>query len=454
MIVMKFGGTSVQDAEAIDRLCGIVRSKLDKQPVVVLSAISKATDTLINSANLAAAGKLVNAIEDIEDLKDRHFEISSGLLKDDASLSELKLKLLIYFSEINDLLKGVSLLNELTPKSHVKIVSYGELMSTLITSYAMKERGINALLLDSREFIITDNNFLKGEPDINEITVRTKKSLAENIQTGFIPVIQGFISSSKNGVQTVLGRGGSDYTASLVGMALDAEAIEIWTDVDGMLTADPRKVNGTKIISKISFEEAAEITYFGAKVLHPMTIQPAVEKNIPVWIKNSGSPETEGTIILNTVSENGAEVKSISCKENITVMNIFSMRMLNSYGYLKKIFEVFDKHKTSVDLITTSEVNVSVTLDNNEFLDDIKKELSEYAKVNVEKNKSLVCVVGSNIRNTKGIAAKIFGVLTDYNITMISLGSSLINISFVVDQDKLTDVLQKLHDTFFKAVDN
>jgi len=237
-------------------------------------------------------------------------------------------------------------------------------------------------------------------------------------------------------------------------MALDAEAIEIWTDVDGMLTADPRKVTGTKIISKISFEEAAEITYFGAKVLHPMTIQPAVEKNIPVWIKNSGSPETEGTIILNTVSENGAEVKSISCKENITVMNIFSMRMLNSYGYLKKIFEVFDKHKTSVDLITTSEVNVSVTLDNNEFLDDIKKELSEYAKVNVEKNKSLVCVVGSNIRNTKGIAAKIFGVLTDYNITMISLGSSLINISFVVDQDKLTDVLQKLHDTFFKAVDN
>ena len=450
MIVMKFGGTSVQVAEAIDRLCSIVRSKIDRQPVVVLSAISKATDTLINCANLAAAGELAKANEDIENLKTRHIEISTGLVEDETSLSELIQKLTIYFSEITDLLKGVSLLSELSPKSHVKIVSYGELMSTLITSCAMKERGINSLLLDSREFIITDNNVLKGEPNISEITLRTQNTLSASIQNGFVPVIQGFIASSMDGTPTVLGRGGSDYTASLVGMALNAEEIQIWTDVDGMLTADPGKVTGTRIISKISFEEAAEITYFGAKVLHPMTIQPAVEKNIPVWIKNSRSPETEGTIILNYVSDNEKEVKSISCKENITVMNIFSMRMLNSYGYLRKIFEVFDRHKTSVDLITTSEVNVSVTLDNNEYLEDIKSELSEFAKVNVEKDKSLVCVVGSNIRNTKGIAAKIFGVLSDYNITMISLGSSLINISFVVDKDKLKDVLQKLHDTFFK----
>ena len=266
MIVMKFGGTSVQDAEAIDRLCSIVRSKLDRQPVVVLSAISKATDTLINCANLAAAGELAKANEDIENLKTRHIEISTGLVEDETSLSELIQKLTIYFSEITDLLKGVSLLSELSPKSHVKIVSYGELMSTLITSCAMKERGINSLLLDSREFIITDNNVLKGEPNISEITLRTQNTLSASIQNGFVPVIQGFIASSMDGTPTVLGRGGSDYTASLVGMALNAEEIQIWTDVDGMLTADPGKVTGTRIISKISFEESTS-TWALAKIL-------------------------------------------------------------------------------------------------------------------------------------------------------------------------------------------
>lgn len=450
MIIMKFGGTSVQDAEAIDRLCEIVKTRLSKQPVVVLSAISKATDTLISCAKIAADGKLNKANEKISKLSERHFKIASDLIKEKESLAELNEKLTEYFTDLKDLLNGVSLLSELSPKSHVRIISYGELLSTLIASYAMKEKGINSVLLDSRNFIITDNNYLKGEPQNHEIALKTQSEILKFIKKGFVPIIQGFISRSKNGVQTVLGRGGSDYTASLVGMALNAKEIEIWTDVDGLLTADPRKVNGTKILSKISFEEAAEITYFGAKVLHPMTIQPAVEKNIPVWIKNSGSPETEGTIILKDVQENEGEVKSISCKENITVVNIFSMRMLNSYGYLKKIFEIFDRHQTSVDLITTSEVNVSVTVDNVEFMDEIIMELSAFAKVNIENDKSLVCVVGSNIRNSKGMPGKIFSVLSEYNITMISLGSSLINISFVVDRVQLNEILQKLHDTFFK----
>jgi aspartate kinase len=450
MIVMKFGGTSVQDAEAIDRVCNIVKSRVSKKPVVVLSAISKATDILIQSAELAAGGKLREAKDKISKLKDRHIKISSELLKDENSLRKLKEKLTEHFSDINDLLKGISLLSELSPKIQARVVSYGELLSTLIASYAMKEKGVNSVLLDSRDFIITDSNYLKGEPQIDEITVRAQVNIPEHLKKGFVPVIQGFISRTKHGAQSVLGRGGSDYTASLAGMALNAKAIEIWTDVDGILTADPNKVEGTKIISKISFEEAAELAYFGAKILHPLTIQPAVEKNIPVWIKNSHSPEAEGTLILNAAGENENEVKSIACKENVIVINIFSMRMLNSYGFLKKIFEVFDKHKTSVDLITTSEVNVSVTLDNDEYLEEIKSELSEFAKVNVETDKSLVCIVGSNIRNTKGISGKIFGVLTDYNITMISQGSSLINVSFVVDKGNLNDVLQKLHNTFFK----
>lgn len=450
MIVMKFGGTSVQDAEAIDRVCSIVKSRIGKKPVVVLSAVSKATDTLIQSANLAAEGKLREAKDKISKLKDRHFKISSELVSNENALGELKEKLSEYFSDISDLLKGISLLSELSPKIQARVVSYGELLSTMIASYAMREREINSVLLDSRDFIITDNNYLKGEPQTDEISVRAQVEISEHVKKGFVPVIQGFISRTKDGAKSVLGRGGSDYTASLVGMALNAKSIEIWTDVDGMLSADPGKVEGTKIISKISFEEAAELAYFGAKVLHPLTIQPAVEKNIPVWIKNSKSPDAEGTLILNTAGENEGEVKSIACKENVIVMNIFSMRMLNSYGFLKKIFEVFDRHKTSVDLITTSEVNVSVTLDNDEYLEEIKNELSEFAKINVEIGKSLVCIVGSNIRNTKGISGKIFGVLTDYNITMISQGSSLINVSFVVDRENLKDVLQKLHNTFFK----
>ncbi|MBF0312443.1 MAG: lysine-sensitive aspartokinase 3 [Oligoflexia bacterium] len=457
MVVMKFGGTSVQDAKAIDRVCMIVRTRLDsgQRPVVVLSAIAKGTDALIEAGALASEGKISEAREKIAKLRERHLQIARELVKDEKSFGDLRARMGDYFNDLEDLLKGVSLLSELSTKIQAKIVSYGELLATLIASYAMRERGMSAALLDARDFIITDNNYLKGEPQLEEIIARTKVSVGKVVEAGMVPVIQGFISRSKDGMPSVLGRGGSDYTASLVGMALDAKEIEIWTDVDGMLTADPRKVQGTKIISEISFEEAAELAYFGAKVLHPLTIRPAVEKSIPVRIKNSQAPEVEGTLILNRTGDHDAgggarAVKSIACKEKVIVINIFSMRMLNSYGFLKKIFDVFDKHRTSVDLITTSEVNVSVTLDNGEYLEEIKTELSAFAKVSVENDKALVCLVGNNLKNTQGITGKIFGVLSDYKITMISQGASLINVSFVLDQEHLKEALQKLHNTFFK----
>ena len=269
------------------------------------------------------------------------------------------------------------------------------------------------------------------------------------MKAGKVSVLQGFIGSNDIGETTILGRGGSDYTASLIGLAINADGIEIWTDVDGMLTADPRMIEGTKLIEIISFEEAAELAYFGAKVLHPLTIQPAVEKNIPVWIKNSLFPERQGTKIVRTATEKYNSVRAIASKEKIIVVNIFSTRMLNSYGFLKRIFEIFEKHQTSVDLIATSEVNVSLTLDDDSRLDDIVRDLSEFSIVNVETDKSLICVVGSNIKNSKGIAGRIFNVLSDYNITMISQGASLINISFVLERAVLKPAMQKLHNIFF-----
>lgn len=457
MLVMKFGGTSVKDADAIERLVSIVKTKLTRKPVVVSSAISKATDTLISAATFASEGNIDSAEDMINGLYQRHIDIAKNLLKDSQEFSAVKQIINGYFSEIKDLLKGVFLLSELSPRTNAKIVSYGELLSTSIIAAAFHFNHINAELFDSRKFIITDNNYLKGEPLTEEIISRVNSYLKPVILNGVVPVVQGFIASNSAGITTVLGRGGSDYTASLLGLALEADAIEIWTDVDGMLTADPRKVKGTKIINKISFEEAAELAYFGAKVLHPLTIQPAVEKNIPVWVKNSLAPDIEGTLIIkdsSEVSEISSQevsgIKSIACKENIIVMNIFSTRMLNSYGFLKRIFEVFEKHKTSVDLITTSEVNVSLTLDNDEFLDDIADDISKFAIVNIEYDKSLICIVGSNIKNIKGIAGKIFSKLSDYNITMISQGASLINISFVVNRNILNNALQKLHNIFFK----
>lgn len=463
MLVMKFGGTSVKDAAAISQLVNIVKSKLPQKPVVVSSAISKATDVLISAAELASIGNIDSAEDMISELNQRHLNIAKDILKDSREYSAVKQIINGYFSEINDLLKGVFLLSELSPRTNAKIVSYGELLSTSIIAAAFNFNHINAELFDSRRFIITDDNYLKGEPLLEEISVRVSGYLKPVISNGVVPVVQGFIASNSEGITTVLGRGGSDYTASLIGLALEAEAIEIWTDVDGMLTADPRKVKGTKIINKISFEEAAELAYFGAKVLHPLTIQPAVEKNIPVLIKNSISPEKEGTRIVKDSApapeadspgkdsfDTNAGIKSIACKENIIVMNIFSTRMLNSYGFLNRIFEVFEKHKTSVDLIATSEVNVSLTLESDEFLDAIAADISKFAIVKIEHDKSLICIVGSNLKNLKGVAGKIFSVLSDYNITMISQGASLINISFVVNRNILNNALQKLHNAFFK----
>jgi len=449
MLVMKFGGTSVGDAQAITRLITIVKSRLARKPVVVVSAVAKTTDKLMQAALLAEKGELAIATEKINELKKLHLAIANELIGNQELLTVTTTKINNYFSEIESLLNGVNLLVELSNRSAAKIITYGEFLSSVIVSAAMTTNGINNSLLDARSLIFTNDSYLKGEPDIELINQKAPTLINNCLQQGRVVITQGFVANTKEGIITTLGRGGSDYSASLLGMTLGAEEIEIWTDVDGMLTADPRKVKNTKLIKVISFAEAAELAYFGAKVLHPLTIQPALEKNIPVRILNSMNPLNTGTLILPDNKVNAEGIKSIACKENITVLNIYSTRMLNAHGFLKKIFEVFDQYQVAVDVVATSEVSVSLTIDNTEKLPNIITALSQFSTVNVEQDKSLVCVVGQYLKQTKGIATRVFQALGDFNVTMISQGASAINLSFVVNSSDLSSVVQKLHDELF-----
>jgi aspartate kinase len=263
----------------------------------------------------------------------------------------------------------------------------------------------------------------------------------------------GFIAATQDGVTTTLGRGGSDFTASIVGAGIGAEEIQIWTDVDGMLTADPTILAGGHRVKTISFAEAAELAYFGAKVLHPATVVPAVEKNIPVLILNSRRPEVSGTRIVSEPVPCGNVVKSIACKRTITLVNVHSTRMLMAHGFLRRIFEVFDRHETAVDMVSTSEVSVSLTIDNTKALDAICKELSQFSEVSIEDGQAIVCLVGDNIRYTPGVATRVFGALDRINIRMISQGASLLNLSLVVAETDLRRAVEALHTEFFAELD-
>lgn len=449
MIVMKFGGTSVQDSGAINRIINIVKSRVVRKPVVVSSATAKTTDTLLLCCKSASKGNYEKAFDIIKQIKERHLKISDELISNQNKLEELKTKIKDLLDSLRDIIKGIYLLSELSERSIAKILSHGELLSTLILTYALNEKGVKAEYVDARSFMFTNNDFSNAEPLFDVITQKTCEILNPILKSGKVAVTQGFIANTIDGITTTFSRGGSDYSASIIGMAMNAEEVEIWTDVDGILTADPKIVGNTKIISEINFKEAAELAFFGAKVLHPSTIIPAVDKNIPVRVLNSHYPEGKGTLIKNATRKSDFLIKSITSKKEISVLNIYSPKMLLAHGFLKKIFEVFDKFRTSVDVITTSEVNVSLTLDNDENLKDIINELSQFSEVNVEKDKSLVCIIGSNLKYIPGIAKKVFQVLGEYNITMISQGASIINISFVVDKEALNNVIQTLHKEFF-----
>ena len=448
MIVMKFGGTSVANFEAITRTIFIIAGKLDQKPVVVVSALSKVTDMLYKISDAAASGDVEQTKDLLAQLRKRHVDLTEELLSQSMLKDEAVARVNALCDDLDKIAMAVCSLGELSDKNKAIIISTGEYLSSTIIAFAMNAKGIRTRWVDSRTMMVTNKSYLKAEPVVEAISQRTPKLVAEAYEGMDAIIMQGFVGVTEEGKPTVLGRGGSDYSASLIGMAIDAERIEIWTDVDGVLTADPRKVKNTKYLEKISFEEAAEMAHFGAKVLHPLTIEPAVKKCIPIYVLNSMNPSGKGTAILrNELIEDG--VKSVSFKENIKVINIFSTRMINTSGFLRRVFEIFSESKVSVDLISTSEANISVTVDAGEKIGPVIEQLSEFADVIVDDDKSQISVIGKNIVRLNGMLKKTFTPLKKTNVYMISQGASFVNISFVVDREELAEVVQDLHDHLF-----
>jgi aspartate kinase len=452
MIVMKFGGTSVQDASAIDRAAAIVRERLKDRPVVVVSALAKITDQLLAMAAAASAGSRDKALELSRSARERHYTTACDLLGTHA-FEQIAPELEADFDGLDELLRGVVAVGELTPRTTDTIAGFGERVSSKIAAAAFSQRGIEAAHVDSRSCIVTDANFGKAVPQFEETDARLAEVVRPLLQRGRVPVMGGFIASTREGIGTTLGRGGSDFSAAIIGAGLHAERIEIWTDVDGMMTTDPNLCSGARRIKTITFEEAAELAYFGAKVLHPATLLPAIRKNIPVLILNSRNPQCEGTRITASAPKSKSTFKAIAAKKRITVVDVVATRMLMAHGFLKSIFEVFANHRCPVDMVSTSEVSVSVTVDSNESIAAIAADLARLADVKYEGRKAIVCLVGENIRSTPGIAARVFGAIGDVNIRMISQGASEINISFVIDEADVPQVVSRLHETFFAELD-
>jgi aspartate kinase len=451
MIVMKFGGTSVESAAAIERVAGIVKGRESRRPVVVVSAMGKTTNKLLAIAAAAIKGRREEYIQQLHDLRDFHSREARLVVPLDHR-AELDRALDDHFQELTELVKGLAVLGELTPRSIDAISSYGERLSSYIVTLAFRHFGMQAEHLDSRQLIITDRRHTQAAPNFPETYARLKAAVPPLAERSVV-VMGGFIGSTEDGVTTTLGRGGSDFTASIVGAGINAEAIEIWTDVDGMLTADPTILPGGHRVKTISFAEAAELAYFGAKVLHPATVVPAIEHNIPVLILNSRRPDIAGTRITSEAAPCENVVKSIACKRKITLVNIHSTRMLMAHGFLRRIFEVFDRYQTPVDMVSTSEVSVSLTIDNTENLEAILKDLRDFSEVDEEHGQVIVCLVGENIRFTPGVARRVFNSLDGVNIRMISQGASLLNISFVVAETDLARTVDALHTEFFAQLD-
>lgn len=447
---MKFGGTSVANEEAITRTIKIVGTKLAEKPIVVVSALSKVTDLLYKICDTASKKNRIEMLELLAQLRTKHLELCDNLLSgNDELLNVAKGKVEEICNELDVIVGAVCTLGELSERSKAAIISAGEYMSSNIICYAMNKSGIKAKLVNARNMIITNNDYMKAEPILSEIEVRVPAIVSEAFDGADVVITQGFVSATLGGEPTVLGRGGSDYTASMVGMALNAEKIEIWTDVDGVKTADPRSVRNTLTLDRLSFEEAAEMAHFGAKVLHPLTIEPAVKKNIPIYVLNSMNPEGKGTAILHGEKiEDG--VKSVSFKENILIINIFSTKMIDVSGFVAKVFGIFSEKNVSVDLISTSEANISVTVDaSQKNIDEVVKALSAFAKVELDYDKAQVSIIGKNIGGNSCMLKEIFMPLEEYTVYMVSQGASYINVSLVVDKTALKQVVQSIHDLLF-----
>ncbi len=447
MIVAKFGGTSVGDAAAIERAAGIIAERVPRQPVVVVSALGGATNALIALAEQAASGQLILAIRGVEALRERHLKVATELLGGDAH--DVIAELSATFDELAALAEALSVLGHATTRSLDAIAAKGEQLSSELVVAAFRCHGIPAELVDPASVMITGDEFGKAEPRTDRIAERAGQVIRPLLAQGSVPVVGGYVGATEHGVITTLGRGGSDYSASLLGAALGAESIEIWTDVDGMLTADPRVVPDARLIERIRFDEASELASFGAKVLHPSTIAPAVRLGIPVSILNAKRPKGRGTLIAFDAPRR--PVTAIAGKEGVTVVKVRSPRMLLAHGFLARIFEIFDRHRTSVDVVATSEISVSLTIDDARHLESLVVDLSQLGDVSVERNRGIVALVGAGLGTDSDAMARALGALKSTAIHMLSLSASGINLTMLVDADQVPSAIRQLHAEFFRG---
>ena len=451
-VVMKFGGTSVADPDAINRLIGIVERQKAKStngtaPVVVVSALAGVTDKLVAIAQLAEEGEGARAAAEIEALLERHLDVASAVTG--ASRAKLLQEVRCEFQELTGLVHALAVLREVSPRSRDAVHATGEIVSSRIAAAAFADRGVESVWLDARRVLVTDAEHTAAAPDMDATCERAQAMIAPEAAAGRVTVVGGFIGATASGVTSTLGRGGSDYSAAIFGACLDADEIQIWTDVDGMLTADPRIVAQPRVVPQLSFSEASELAYFGAKVLHPSTILPAVAKNIPVRILNSRRPENEGTRITKEARPDAGKLTAIACKRDVTVIDITSTRMLMAHGFLRRLFEVFERFKTAVDVVTTSEVSVSVTVDDTRRLDAILDNLHNFAEASCEKEMAIICAVGENLRADPTLFGRAVTALDRVPLRLVSQAASRRNITFVLRNADVPQAMMRLHETFF-----
>ena len=451
MVVQKFGGTSVADSAAIRRLIEIVRAARtrDKRgPAVVVSAMSGVTDVLLSLAASAGSSLLDEALAGTRHIRDRHAKASRDLVAGPA-LDGLLAQIDAEIEALADIARALAVLREVSPRTLDVVAAIGELLSSRIVAAALIAAGIPAEWIDARLAIVTDDEHTRATPLRDETNERLQSSVRPVLDGGRVPVVGGFVGATLAGHTSTLGRGGSDYSGALVGAGIDASEIQIWTDVDGMLTADPRVIRNPRLVAQLSFGEASELAYFGAKVLHPSTILPAVERNIPVRILNSWKPDAAGTLISNTGFPARRGLTGLASKRDVAVIDITSTRMLMAYGFLRRVFEVFERFRTAVDMVTTSEVSVSVTVDDVRHLDRIAEALCEFAEVSVEHHMSLLCAVGDVLQSEPEMAARVVGVLEEVPLRMISQAASRRNITVVLRPADLPHAMERLHEEFF-----
>jgi aspartate kinase len=457
VIVMKFGGTSVKDRAAIERLVEIVGQahtagpdSRKAAPVVVVSALAGVTDQLLAVAASAGSSDIDSARGTVRTLRQRHLSVAR-LITDAGLLAALTADIVREFDELDRVVTALTVLGEVSPRWSDTIAAAGELISSRMVAAALTAYGQPATWVDARTVIVTNDAYTAAAPIGEKTNAALRSVLTPILAEGRIPVLGGFVGATANGVTTTLGRGGSDFTGAIVGAAMGADEIQIWTDVDGMLTADPRVVDAPHVAPHLSFSEASELAYFGAKVLHPATIQPAVARDIPVRILNSQRPSAAGTLITAVRPDIGRTITAIASKVGVTVVNITSSRMLMTHGFLRRLFEVFERHKTSVDVVTTSEVSVSVTIDDVRLLPAIVTDLSEFADVSSEQGLALICAVGDGLAGDPAIASRLLNAIDGIPLKMVSQAASRSNVTIVVAVADLPAALNRLHDRFFPS---